>query len=396
MPWKETSRMDAKMKFIGRCLQRELPMTVLCAEFGISREVGYKWMRRYREEGSAGLEDRSRAPKTTPHAVSAEVTALVVELRERRPTWGPRKLLAALRLQHPTLTLPAASTVGDLLVRQGLVEPRTRRRRAAPSPSDRIEPRGPNACWSTDFKGQFRLGDRSLCYPLTILDGYSRYLLRCHGLPTPSDALSRPVFDAAFREFGLPERIRSDNGSPFASASLTGLTRLSAWWTTLGIGLERIVPGHPEQNGRHERMHRTLKAEATRPPASSPRVQQRAFDTFMQAYNEERPHEALQNLPPATSYTASPRRYTGKPTEPDYKAHWDVRRADQTGRVTFRGYRIPISGALQGELLAFEPTEDGIFNLHFFAMRLGSFDLRTATLRCAGGERHCERYEIVG
>jgi len=388
--------MDAKMKFVGRCLQGELPMTVLCTEFGISREVGYKWLRRYREEGAVGLEERSRAPKTTPHAISADVAALVVELRERRPTWGPRKLLAWLRVKHPTVVLPAASTVGDLLVRHGLVEERRRRRRAAPSPSERIEPKGPNACWSTDFKGQFRLGDRSICYPLTVLDGYSRYLLRCHGMPTPSDELARPVFDAAFREFGLPERIRSDNGSPFAAASFTGLTRLSAWWTTLGIRLERIVPGHPEQNGRHERMHRTLKAEATRPPAGSPRGQQRAFDAFIRTYNEERPHEALENRTPATTYTASPRSYCGKAVEPDYKAHWEIRQADRTGRVTFRGYRIQISSALEGQLLAFEPTDDGLFTIHFFAMRLGTFDVRDAMLRCAGGERHCERYEVVG
>lgn len=388
--------MDAKVKFIGRCLQADLPMAALCAEFGISREVGYKWLRRYREQGFAGLEERSRAPKTTPHAVSSEVAALIVELRERRPTWGPRKLLASLRITHPDVVWPAASTVGDLLVRHGLVRPRLRRRRAAPSPTDRIEPKGSNACWSTDFKGQFRLGDGSLCYPLTVLDGHSRYLLRCHALSTPSDELARPIFDAVFREFGLPERIRSDNGSPFASASFTGLTRLSAWWTTLGIRLERIVPGHPEQNGRHERMHRTLKAEATRPPGATPRAQQRAFDKFVRTYNDERPHEALDNRPPATVYTASPRSYTGKPVEPAYKAHWDVRQVDSTGRVTFHGYRIRIASALEGQLLAFEPIEDGLFHIHFFAARLGTFDLRDAMLRCPGGQRRCDRYEVVG
>jgi transposase InsO family protein len=388
--------MDAKMKFIGRCLQGDLPMTALCIESGISREVGYKWLRRYHQEGVTGLEEHSRAPKTTPHAIDEQIVSLFVELRERRPTWGPRKLLAALRLKHPALELPAASTVGDLLKRHGLVEARSRRRRAAPSPSNRIDPKGPNACWSTDFKGQFRLGDRNFCYPLTLLDGYSRYLLRCHALSTPSDELARPVFDAAFREFGLPERMRSDNGSPFASASLTGLTKLSAWWVKLGIRLERIVPGHPEQNGRHERMHRTLKAEATRPASRTSSGQQRTFDVFTRAYNEERPHEALDNKPPAAVYHASPRSYSGKLVEPDYAAHWDVRRVDITGRVTFHGYRVRIASALQGEPLAFEPIEDGLFHIHFFAMRLGSFDLRDARLRCPGGERECERYEIVG
>ncbi len=282
----------------------------LCREFGISRQVGYGWIRRYREGDVHALEDRSRRPKTMPTKVGDELEELIVAARKTHPTWGPKKLRAWLMHHRPQLVLPAQSTIGEILRRRGLSHSRRRRRRASKGlmqPFAKVT--GPNARWCVDFKEHFRTLDGRKCYPLTIIDAFSRFFLRCEGVEDPDGREVERIFDGAFQEFGLPAAIRSDNGPPFASVGAGGLTKLSVWWLRLGIRVERIEPGKPQQNGRLERLHRTLKAETTKPPRQHLRAQQRAFDVFRAQYNEERPHEALAQQTPASCFALSPRRY---------------------------------------------------------------------------------------
>src|SRR5688572_658119 len=287
MPWNKTDPMNERVKFIARYLENEEPFSALCEEASISRKTGYKWIDRYEEGGVARLVDRSRAPRSHPHTVSAAVIDVIVALRRRHPRWGPRKLLAVLWRREPRGAWPVASTVGTMLRQRGLVRPRRRRRYSAPYAERLREYAAPNAIWCADFKGHFAVGD-ARCHPLTIMDGFSRYLLRCQALKRPVFGHSRAVFESAFREFGLPQTIRTDNGAPFSTLAAGGLSRLAVWWIRLGIRPERIVPGRPDQNGRHERMHSTLKAETARPPRSSFRAQQRAFAMFLREYNHER------------------------------------------------------------------------------------------------------------
>jgi transposase InsO family protein len=297
MPWKETHVEEERMRFIVSCLDQESdwPMSEVCRAFGISRKTGYKWLERYDSFGLEGLKDHSRAPKTQPHGVSAAMVERVLKLRRRHRFWGPRKLVAWLRREEPAIAWPAPSTTGEILKRHGLVRSRRRRRRAVPQGGTGLcQPAAANDQWSADFKGWFRTGDGQRCDPLTIADGFSRFLLRCRVVEQPDDEHSRPVFRSTFREYGLPLALRTDNGPPFASTqALGGLTRLSVWWVKLGITLERIEPGHPQQNGRHERMHETLKQETAWPPRPNGRAQQRAFNDFWYVYNFERPHAAL-------------------------------------------------------------------------------------------------------
>ena len=304
MPWRETGPFEERRRFVTTCRHSDEPFVAICERFGISRQKGYKWLARFEEGGLEALVDRSRRPHSNSRAVPAAVVELIVELRKRRPRWGPRKLVAVLERDYPRVEFPVASTVGSLLLARGMV---VKRRRRAPSVG--YGPKlssfdAPNSVWCGDFKGQFLVG-RRYCHPLTLSDGYSRFLLRCRGLKQTLHAPVQKVFDDAFREFGLPDVIRTDNGPPFASVTVGGLSRLAVWWIQLGIRPERIMPGHPEQNGRHERMHRTLKAETARPAASSFAAQQRAFDSFSHEYNHERPHEALGQVPPATLYRPS-------------------------------------------------------------------------------------------
>ena len=278
MPWRVETPMSQRQEFVEAFARAHWHMTELCARFDISRKTGHKWWRRFQADGASGFVEHSRRPRTTPTLLDGALAALFVRTRQAHPTWGPRKLLAYLARRHPSHEVwPVASTVGALLKREGLV--RARRRRPAPGhpgrPTTPME--APNALWTVDFKGQFRLGTGAYCYPLTIVDGYSRYLLACHGLPSTASVGARSVFERIFRTYGLPDRIRSDNGTPFATCALGRLSALSVWWLKLGITPELIQPAHPEQNGRHERMHRTLKAEATRPAAQTARGQQRRF-----------------------------------------------------------------------------------------------------------------------
>ena len=274
MPWMKAEPMTERVQFIAALESERYAMSELCERFGISRKTGYKWKARYRSEGPAGLEEHSRAPKHSPQRISAELKELLLEVKRRRPTWGPRKVLPHLAARRPELALPAASTVGELFRREGLSQPKKRRRTHRHPGAPRLHATTPNEVWTADFKGQFKTQNGLYCYPLTIADAYSRYLLTCTARLSVKQAEARPVFEHLFREYGLPRAIRTDNGAPFATPALCGLSRLSVWWIKLGIQHQRIEPGRPEQNGAHERMHRTLKAEATRPPERNQQQQQ--------------------------------------------------------------------------------------------------------------------------
>jgi putative transposase len=372
MPWDETTRMEQRERFIGDLDSCLYSMTELCERYRISRRTGYKWAERYVEAGVEGLKDRSRAPKSCPHSTSAGLSERLLELRRSHPTWGPRKLLAWLRKREPEENWPAASTVGGLLKRHGLVSSRGRARTPWPSTGrGSIQAESPNDVWTGDFKGQFRTGDGRLCYPLTVADRYSRFLLGVEGLDAVSEALAWPVFERLFRAYGLPRSIRTDNGSPFAAIRAVGrLSRLSVRFLKLGIGLDRIDPGHPEQNGSHERMHRTLKQETARPPAESRLSQQDRFDQFRSVYNEQRPHEALNQQSPADLYRPSPRPYPEKLPEPEYPGHFEVRTVRPTGEIKWQGELLFLSEALRGERVGLEESSDGIWTVYFAAVPL--------------------------
>lgn len=382
MPWTETDAVTQRHKFILAHQEGLFSMTELCLRFGISRKTGYKWLGRYREEGLDGLRDRSRAPAHSPHRTPEPVCELLVEARRAHPRWGPRKLLDYLRPRHPDVDLPAPSTVGDLLKREGLVEPRRRRRRPTHPGARPLAAEAPGQVWSADFKGEFRLGSGAYCYPLTVQDGYSRYLVACHGLPSTALAGTRAVFERLFHAWGLPERIRTDNGSPFAcTRALAGLSSLSAWWIQLGITPERIEPGCPQQNGQHERMHRTLKAEATRPPGATPPEQQRRFDDFLWEFNEVRPHQSLDGAVPASRFAPCARAMPSRIPSPDYPGHAEVRLVSSQGSIKFKNQVVFVSGSLAGQHVALEETDDGIWEVTFYHVLLARYDERTKRLR---------------
>ena len=308
MPWKECNRMDERLRFVARLLDGE-KMAVVCREFGISRKTGYKIFNRYKDEGLSGLEDRARSPYRHPNKLPFQVETVILRIKREHTSWGAPKIREKLAKAYPMISLPAASTIHAVLDRHGLVKRRKRRRYKAQG-TQLSHARSPNALWCADYKGQFRLGNRHYCYPLTITDYRSRYLLACEGLESTQEAGAFPVFERTFKEFGLPAAIRTDNGVPFASPhALFGLSRLSVWWLRLGIAIERIKPGHPQQNGRHERMHLTLKKETTKPPGYNFLQQQDRFDAFIEGYNNDRPHQALGGQYPGEVYTPSAREY---------------------------------------------------------------------------------------
>jgi putative transposase len=377
MPWREMGPMEQRLDFIREYETGLFTMTELAAEYGVSRKTAYKWLERYAGEGVRGLGDRSRRPAHSPHATPDEVTDAIVALRRRHPRWGAKKLLAVLQRRHPSLAWPARSTVCDLLKDHGLVEARRRRPRVLAIPPSPLAPiTGPNDVWTTDFKGEFRTGDGRYCYPLTLRDGFSRFVLRCDALLGQTTVATRHRFEAAFVEYGLPERIRSDNGGPFASSGLGGLSQLAVWWIRLGIIPERIAPGHPEQNGSHEQFHAVLKAHTTRPPATTARAQQQRFAAFRTEYNEERPHEALRNDTPRMHYTASPRALPTRLPAVEYPGHAEVRRVSSTGRVSWASEPQFVSSAWAGEYIAFEEVDDGLWTLRFADVVLGRYDER--------------------
>ncbi|HYV57924.1 MAG TPA: integrase core domain-containing protein [Candidatus Nitrosopolaris sp.] len=366
--------MGQRAELVALMVHGRIPVTELSALFGVSRKTAYKWRARYAAAGLAGLADASRRPQTHPAAMSAAVRAALVALRARYPQFGPKKLRHVFATEHGAATAPAASTIGTLLRRLGLTQPARRRRHRTvePQPAPSLAPT-PNATWTADFKGEFRLGDRTYCFPLTVLDHCSRYLLRAQGLRGTGYPGARPVFDSAFREFGLPQCIRTDSGVPFCGNGPAGLTRMTVWWLKLGIRHERIPPGHPEHNGRHERMHRTLKAYVARPPARTLAAQQRALDRFRRHFNDERPHEALHMATPTSLYRPSPRRYDPQigTADPSYPGHVERRRVEAKGYVRWRGGHVFVSTALASELVGLEEIADGVWRLTFGSALLG-------------------------
>lgn len=376
MPWSESTPMSQRQEFVEDAARGLFGMRALCQRYGISRRVGYKWLARYEVEGVEGLADRSRRPQTSPTQLERELAALFVATRQAHPTWGARKLLAYLERRHRRQHWPAASTVAALLKREGLVRPR-RRRPALGHPGRPQTPMDqPNAVWTADFKGHFKTGDGQYCYPLTIIDGYSRYLLACEALAHPTRAATQPVFAELFRTHGLPGRIRTDNGVPFATSALGRLSQLSVWWIKLGIVPELIEPAHPQQNGRHERLHRTLKAEATKPPAQTARGQQQRFRHFQTEFNEERPHEALGGDAPASWYHRSSRRCPAVLQEPEYPSHYEVRYVSRNGGVRWRNRWVNVSHVLAEEYVGLDEVADGIWSVYFGPVLLGRFSER--------------------
>jgi transposase InsO family protein len=377
----ETSPVDQRERFIRDHRLGLYTMAERCARYGISRKTGYKWLGRFEEGGRLGLQDRSRAPHRCPHRIGRDVAAVICAARRQHPSWGPAKLLAWLQPRYPDLEWPAVSTAGDLLARRGLVKKRRRRRHWQHPGVVPTVTTQPNDLWTADFKGHFRTRDRLYCYPLTVADQHTRYLLACHGLLSTKGQGVRPIFDRLFREYGLPRAIRTDNGVPFATTGIHGLSQLNVWWLRLGIQHQRILPAHPEQNGAHERMHKTLKGEACRPPQASLGPQQRAFNTFRRLYNDERPHEALGDRPPAALYRPSPRSYTGALPPVEYPGHFLVKRVTNAGTIRLKTRLLFLSNALQQYPVGLEEVDDGIWSIHFCQVLLGRVDERDYVIR---------------
>lgn len=377
LPWNQTSLESEQVRFIRRWQSGEESFVELCRHFGISRKTGYKRVDRFRYCGWEGLGDRSRAPLVRPSAIPRAVAERVVAARRERPTWGPKKLVAWLRAAEPAVRWPAPSTAGEILDRAGLVRRRKRRRHVSPWSEPFAAAESPNDVWSIDMKGWFRTGDGVRIDPLTLQDAASRYLLVCKRLPQPNGSQVRPVLEQAFREYGLPGAIRSDNGPPFASVGLGSLSSLAVWWVKLGIVPERIEPGHPEQNGRLERLHRTLKAETATPPRATARKQQRAFDSFRHTYNHERPHEALGQEPPGSRYYPSYRPYPTRVCSPDYEMGTTVRRVRTNGQIKWKGDTIYLSQALVGEPVGLSQLDDRYWTIQFGPLAIGILDDHT-------------------
>jgi len=367
--------MEEKARFVLEYEQDEHTMTELCQRYGIARETGYVWLRRYRGLGLAGLLELNRAPQRHPNQTPPRMEEAVLELRQAHMRWGPRKLKRVLERDQPGRGWPAASTIGELLKREGLVVPRKPRRRTAPYREPLAHADGPNRVWCADFKGWFRTADGTRIDPLTISDAYSRYLLRCQAVEKTDSERVRAIFEAGFREYGMPEAIRTDNGAPFASTAIAGLSRLAVWWIKLGIVPERIEAGHPEQNGRHERMHRTLKQEVAMPPAQDRRRQQRALQHFRQEYNEVRPHEALGMQTPASVYAPSPRKYPAQVPEPEYPDTMLVRSVHSHGHFRWKKrHDVFLSEVLWGERVGLLPIDERWFTIYFAHIPLAQFD----------------------
>jgi putative transposase len=371
MPWRQTSPMDQKMQFIADYLRQTLSIIELCELYGVSRKTGYKWIARYLKHGPLGLEERSRQPHSSPHQTPRPVVDAFIALRRHHPAWGAKKLLSILQKRHPSWPLPARSTVCEILRRNGLVPKKRHRRHIGHPGKPTSQILAPNDVWSADFKGHFKTGDGLYCYPLTVADGYSRLLLGCQALSSTRVQEAKPVFTRLFKECGLPKRIRTDNGVPFATNTLARLSQLSAWWVRLGILPEFIEPGKPQQNGRHERMHRTLKAETTRPPAATRRAQQRTFDRFRHEFNCERPHEALDMHTPASRYEVSPREMPTKLPPLEYPDRFEVRYVSGNGGIRWNHQWVNVSHTCVGEYVGLEEIDDGVWNVYFGPLKLG-------------------------
>lgn len=381
MPWMETAPVEQRTAFIADLRQGLYPMTELCTRYGISRKTGYKWLERFEAQGRQGLADRSRAPHHCPHRIPSATAELLCTARRRHPDWGAGKLLAYLGPRHPGIDWPAVSTVSDLLDRRGLVSKRRRRR---PHQHPGVVPpttTAPNDLWTADFKGHFTTQDGIYCYPLTIADQHTRYLLTCDGLPSTHGAGARTGFERAFRTYGLPRAIRTDNGVPFATSGIHGLSQLNVWWMRLGIQHQRIHPGRPQENGAHERMHRTLKRGAIRPPRANAAAQQRAFNRFRAEFNEERPHDALGGRTPASLYRPAPRPYPRVLPPQEYPGHFLVKKITTGGTFRFQHRLLFIANSLTHHHIGLEETDDGIWSIYFNAVLLAKLDERDYVIR---------------
>jgi transposase InsO family protein len=371
MPWKETRAMDARARFVIEAEAAEESFAAICRRYEISRQKGYKWLERWRAEGAAGLADRSRAPHNCPHTIRDEVRERLLELKAAHPKWGPKKLKGWLLLNEPDFPCPAASTIGDALALAGLVKSRKKKRRAPPHEGPFTDVDVPGKSWSADFKGWFRTGDGTVVHPFTVSDNCSRYLVRLAPMRAIEGEAVQAVLASAFYEHGLPEVLRTDNGWPFAGTGVGGMSRLAVWLIKAGVAPERIRPGRPDQNGRHERMHKTLKSETASPPATSFRAQARRLKAFQRSYNEERPHEALGQVPPAQRHAPSPREFTGRLASPEYAEDEEVRRVRSSGEIHWRGGFVFLSRTMVGEPVGLKETEDGVFEVRYGPIRLG-------------------------
>jgi len=382
MPWKETCPMEQRVEMVGDWLKNESSIRELSKIYGVSRVTIYKWLRRFKAEGPAGFQERSRAPHQHPNAVPSEMVKMMVSARLSHPKWGPKKIRSLLSEQYPEEEWPALSTMSVIFKREGLVKPRRIRHAVEAYTQPFLECDRPNKVWSADFKGQFRTKDGKLCYPLTITDNFSRFLLLCRGLERSTHDQVRPWFETTFRRYGLPEAIRTDNGSPFASVGLGGLSRLSAWFIKLGIRPERIEKAHPEQNGRHERMHRTLKESTALHPRANLRAQQKAFNGFVEEYNFDRPHEALEMKKPGMVYEISKRVYISRSAPMKYSPEITVRPVRTSGEICWKGKRVYISQALSGERIGLLQLKDEHkWEIRYGFQKLGVLDDYSFTIK---------------
>jgi putative transposase len=374
MPWKTIKPMDQKIALIADCLKQDFSLKDLAQKYKISRKTIHKWLKRYKKSGLEGLKEQRRMPRSCPHKTSEEVFKLILAQKLENRKRGPRKIRQILEVRHPLIQFPATSTIDTWLKKQGLVSPRKKRLRVPPYEQPFKDCLQPNNSWSADYKGQFLMGNKQVCYPLTISDNYSRYLLKCHALPGPRYLETKKVFESAFLEYGLPEAIRTDNGVPFAGKSLGGLSRLSVWWILLGIIPERIKKGCPQQNGRHERMHRTLKAEVLDEVGANLKEQQTDFDWFRTDYNCERPHEALRMQTPSQWYKRSSRPYVEKPLAPDYDASFVTRMVHANGDIKFNSSHFFISEHLANYPVGLKQIAEDQWKIYFSFLLLGVLD----------------------
>ncbi len=381
MPWKASSVVDERTRFVLEYERGLCSMAELCRRYGISRPTGYLWKHRQQREGVEGLGNRSRAPWRAANATPGEIVEAVLALRREHMRWGPGKLKWVLEQAEPEVVWPAASTIGEILAREGLVFARKKRKRVPPYTRPFATASAPNRVWCADFKGWFCAQNGERIDPWTVTDAHRRYLLRCQAVEKADTERVQAIFAAAFSEYGMPETIRSDHGAPFAARAVNGISRLSLWGMKLGIRPERIQAGHPEQNGRHERMHRTLKQETASPPARSARAQQRAFDRFRRDYNQGRPHEALGMQTPASVYVCSPCQYPGRAREPEYDSAFKVRRVQQQGQFRGKSDRVFLGTVFQGERIGLLPLDEGCFVVYFSTFPIALLDTRKLSIR---------------
>jgi len=382
MPWRETRPMDQRKEFVREYRRGLYSMTELAERYDVSRKTGYALVRRVEEFGMAGLAPQSRRPHSSPTRTPDHIAALLIEAKRKHPAWGPEMLLNWLRPRHREIRLwPAVSTAGAILKREGLVQPRRKRSpRTHPGVVDPITA-VPNDLWTADFKGQFRTQDHIYCYPLTIADQHTRFLLTCHGLRSVKGEDTRPIFERTFREYGLPRAIRTDNGAPFVTRALCGLSHLNVWWMRLGIQHQRIRPASPQENGAHERMHRTLKRRAVKPVQRTCAAQQKRFDAFRLEYNTERPHDALGGDTPASHYASSPRPYPERLPTPEYPGHFLVKRVTDAGTFRFQHRLLYIANARVNQHIGLEETDDGVWAIYFNTVLLATLDERDFVIR---------------